>query len=107
MQYAGYILSALAIIVMAVDLFKAFQLKAALARGEMGGGEIARKWSLLSALLVFFFAGYLVSPLLLIFELNPRYVSILVFLVFFLGAGFVFIVIGIVRDVLSFLGLLK
>ena len=43
MTYLVYALSGLAIVVMGVDLLKAFQLKAALSRGEMGKGEVGKK----------------------------------------------------------------
>ena len=107
MEYLVYLLSALAIVLMGVDLLQAFRLKAALDRGELGRGEVERKWSLLCGMLVFFFVGYLASPLLLVSQLDPRYVNLLVFLVFLFGAAFVFVVIGIIRDVLSVLDLLK
>jgi|GEM_PF-1042173 hypothetical protein len=107
MTYLVYALSGLAIAVMGVDLFKAFQLKTALSRGEMGRGEVGKKWTLLTLLLVFFFVGYLASPLLLFFQLDPRYVNLLVFLVFLFGAAFVYVVVGIIRDILTFLDLLK
>jgi hypothetical protein len=107
MTYLVYALSGLAIVVMGIDLLKAFQLKAALSRGEMGKGEVGKKWTLLTVLLVFFFVGYLASPLLLFFHLDPRYVNLLVFIVFLFGAAFVYVVVGIIRDILTFLDLLK
>jgi hypothetical protein len=70
-------------------------------------GEVGKKWTLLTLLLVFFFIGYLASPLLLFFQLDPRYVNLLVFLVFLFGAAFVYVVVGIIRDILTFLDLLK
>jgi hypothetical protein len=107
MTYLVYALSGLAIVVMGIDLFKAFQLKAALSRGELGRGEVGRKWTLLTFLLVFFFAGYLASPLLLFLKLDPQVANLVVFLVFFFGAAFVYVVVGVLRDVLTFLDLLK
>lgn len=107
MEYVVYAFSALGIVVMAVDVVLAFRLKAALDRGDLGRGEVGRKWGLLTWMLLFFFLGYLASPLLLVSQLDPRYVNLLVFLVFLLGAAFVYVVIGIIRDILSFLDLLK
>jgi hypothetical protein len=102
-----YVLSGLAIVLMGIDVWKALELKAALSRGEMGRGEVGKKWTLLTFLLVFFFVGYLASPLLLSLKLDPQVVNLVVFLVFLFGAAFVYVVVGILRDVLTFLDLLK
>ncbi|QQR72838.1 MAG: hypothetical protein IPJ17_15260 [Holophagales bacterium] len=102
MQIVALALAAVAAVVMAVDLVAAVKLRRALARGEIG-----RKWSLLTALLAFFLLGYVVAPLSLLLGLSQETMSLLTFGVFLLGAAFVWIVIGILRDALSFLDLLK
>jgi len=107
MEYLVYFLAGLAIVVMGIDLTKALRLKAELSRGQMGRGEVGKQWTVLTALLVFFFVGYLASPLILFFHLDPRYMNLLVFLVFLFGAAFVYVVVGIIRDILTFLDLLK
>lgn len=107
MNVLAYALAIAAIALMALDLVQAFRLKAALAHGEMARGEVARKWGLLTGLLVFFFVGYLASPLLLLLQVPGQFLYPLVFLVFLLGAAFVLIVVGILRDVLKVLDLLK
>jgi len=107
MEYLGYFLAGLAIVVMGVDLYKAVRLRAELSRGELGKGEVGKQWTVLTVLLVFFFVGYLASPLVLFFHLDPRYMNILVFMVFLFGAAFVYVVVGIIRDILTFLDLLK
>lgn len=87
---------------MAINVVLAVRLRRAIA-----GGEVARKWGLLTALVAFFFLGYLASPLVRFWKLPVETWALLVFAVFLFGAVFVRIVIGIVRDALSFLDLLK
>ncbi len=100
--YLAYGLSFAAIITMAVDVVLAIRL-----RKPIVGGDVGKKWGLLTSLVVFFFFGYLLSPLVLLLNLPIEYMSVLVFAVFLFGAVFVWVVIGIVRDTLSFLDLLK
>ena len=102
MDFIAYGLAALAIFIMAVNVFQAVQL-----RRKIVGGEVGAKWGALTFLVAFFFAGYLFSPLAIYFGLPPRYLSLLVFAVFVLGAVFVWVVIGIIRDTLTFLKLVK
>ena len=102
MQLLAYGLAALAIAVMGIDVVLAVRLRRAIV-----GGEVGAKWSLLTALVAFFFVGYLVSPLALYYAIPTRYLNLLVFAVFAFGAVFVWIVIGIIRDTLSFLKLLR
>jgi fructose-specific phosphotransferase system IIC component len=102
MHFVAYGLAALAILVMGSNVFLAVRLRRAIV-----GGEVGEKWGLLTALVVFFFAGYLLSPLALYFELPSRYLNLLVFAVFLFGAVFVWVVIGIIRDTLTFLKLVK
>ncbi len=102
MIYLAYALSVAAILVMAFDVFHALKLKRAIL-----GGEVGKKWTLLTTLVVVFFVGYLLSPLVLVFDLGIEVMSVLVFAVFLFGAVFVWVVIGIIRDTLSFLDMLK
>ena len=102
MIYVAYVLSAAAILVMALNVALALKLKKSIV-----GGEVGQKWGLLTTLVVVFFFGYLASPLLLYFQVPVEYLTAMVFFVFLFGAVFVWIVIGIIRDTLSFLDLLK
>jgi hypothetical protein len=102
MRAVSYVLSLAAIVVMAADVWAALRLR----RSLIGGG-VGQKWQFLTALIVLFFLGYVVSPLVLWLNLPIEYMGLLVFAVFLFGAVFVWVVIGIIRDVLSFLNLLK
>src|SRR5512133_4015669 len=102
MQWVAYGLAALAILVMAVNVVQAIRLRRAIV-----GGEVGAKWGLLTFLIAFFFLGYLVSPLAIYFEIPPRVLDLMVFAVFLFGAVFVWVVIGIIRDTLTFLKLVK
>ena len=102
MVYVAYALATLAILVMALDVYLALKLK-----GAIVGGEVGRKWSLMTTLIVVFFVGYLFSPLVLYLEMPIEVLSMLVFAVFLFGAVFVWVVIGIIRESLEFLELLK
>lgn len=98
----AYVLAGIAIVVMAIDLFLALRLRRAL-----GSGEVGRKWFWLVLLLGIFLAGYVASPVLLALGLGGEAMSVLVFGVFLLGALFVWVVMGILRETLSFLDVLK
>jgi len=102
MRWVAYGLAAAAIFVMAVNVVQAIRLRRAIV-----GGEVGTKWSLLTFLIAFFFLGYLVSPLALYFRIPPEIYDLMVFAVFLFGAVFVWYVIGIIRDTLSFLKLAK
>lgn len=98
MHFVAYALAAVAIAVMAFNVYLAVKVRRAIL-----GGEVGTKWSMLTGLLAFFFVGYLFSPLAIYFGLPAQYLFALVFAVFLFGAVFVAIVIGIVRDMLVFL----
>ena len=102
MTWVSYALAGLAIVVMGVDVILAVRLRRAIV-----GGEVGQKWGLLTGLVGIFFAGYLLSPLALWFQLPPEYLNVLVFAVFLFGAVFVWVVIGIIRDTLTFLKLVR
>jgi hypothetical protein len=102
MQWVAYALAAVAIAVMAVNVVQAIRLRRAIV-----GGEVGTKWGLLTFLIAFFFVGYLISPLAIYLEIPKQVMDLMVFAVFLFGAVFVFVVIGIIRDTLSFLKLVK
>ena len=102
MIYVAYGLATLAILVMGVNAVLAVRLKRAIL-----GGEVGEKWGLLTALIVIFFVCYLFSPLALYFAISAEYLNLLVFGVFLFGAVFVWVVMGIIRDTLTFLKLVK
>jgi hypothetical protein len=102
MQVVAYVLAAIAILVMGLNVVLAVRL-----RRSIMGGEVGQKWSLLTLLIGLFFFGYLFSPLALYFGLPAEYMNAAVFAVFACGAVFVWVVIGILRDTLAFLKMLK
>ncbi len=102
MIYLAYALSLAAIVVMAFNVFRSLKLKRSIL-----GGEVGQKWRFLTILVVVFFVGYLLSPLVLVFDLGIEVMSVLVFAVFLFGAVFVWVVIGVIRDTLSILDVLK
>ncbi len=102
MNWVAYGLAAVAIVVMAVNVVQAIQLRRAIV-----GGEVGTKWSLLTFLIAFFFLGYLVSPLAIYFRFPKEVQDLMMFAVFLFGAVFVWFVIGIIRDTLAFLKLAK
>ncbi|HYS81827.1 MAG TPA: hypothetical protein VEM76_14035 [Anaeromyxobacteraceae bacterium] len=102
MQWIAYGLAALAILVMGFDVYLAVRLRRAIV-----GGEVGQKWGLLTFLIGLFFVGYLLSPLALYYQLPAEYLNLLVFGVFLFGAVFVSVVIGIIKDALTFLKLVR
>jgi hypothetical protein len=102
MVYVSYALSFLGIIVMVINVVLAFRL-----RRELIGGEIRSRWNLLTNFILVFLVGYILSPLLLVFSVPVEYMVAVVFLIFLLGAIFVWIVITIIREILSVLEVLE
>jgi hypothetical protein len=102
MLYVSYFLAFLAILMMVVNVVLAFRL-----RRRLIGGEIRSRWSLLSNFIVIFLFGYILSPLLLIFSVPMDLMGAVVFLIFLFGAIFVWIVIRIIRDTLTVMGVLE
>jgi FtsH-binding integral membrane protein len=98
----AYALAAVAIAIMGVNVVRAVRLRRAIV-----GGEVGAKWGLMTVLVVVFFVGYLFSPLAILYDLPSDWLWLLVFGVFVFGAVFVTVVIGIIRDTLSFLKLVK
>lgn len=102
MVVLSYVVAALAVVVMAVNVYQAVTL-----RRSIVGGEIGAKWSALTWLVAVFLVGYLLAPLAIWYGLPHEYLLPVVFAVFLLGAVFVWVVIGIIRDTLAFLKLTK
>lgn len=91
-----YVISAVAIVVMGVNVVKALKLKKAIV-----GGEVGEKWNYSLYLIIFFFAGYIISPLFL--RISPESKDIIISLVFLFGAVFVFIMIRLFFSVITLL----
>lgn len=102
MIYVSYGLAFLAIIAMVMNVVLAFRLRSALI-----GGEIRSRWSLLTNFILVFLFGYILSPLLLVFSVPVELMGAVVFLIFLFGAIFIWIVIRIIRDTLSVMGVLE
>jgi hypothetical protein len=102
MIYVAYAPSGLAILVMGIDVVLTLRLRRAIV-----GGEVGEQWNLLTVPVVFFFFGYLLSPLALFFQIPTEYLCLLVFGVFLFGAVFVWVVNGVIRQALTFMKLLK
>ncbi len=95
-----YVISALATVVMAINVIRAFRLRKAIV-----GGEVGEKWNYSFYLILFFFAGYIVSPLFL--QISPESKDILISLVFLFGAVFVLIMINLISSVITLLEVKK
>lgn len=95
-----YVISFVAIVVMAVNVVKAFKLKRSIV-----GGEVGEKWSYSVYLIVFFFLGYIISPVFL--RISPASKDIVISLVFLFGAVFVFIMISLIFSVITLLEVKK
>lgn len=102
MIYVSYGLSFLGTLVMVANVVLAFRLRRLLI-----GGEIRARWSLLTNFILIFLVGYILSPLLLVFSVPVEYMGAVVFLIFLFGAIFVSIVIRIIRETLSVMGVLE
>ncbi len=102
MNVLAYVMAAIAIAAMAVNVLQAVRLRRAIV-----GGEVGSKWGALTWLIGVFFVGYLIAPLAIYFGLPSEYLLPVVFGVFVFGAVFVWVVMGIIRDTLTFLKLIK
>ena len=100
--YLSYALSFLAILLMVVDVVLAFRLRRALI-----GGEVRSRWGLVTSLMLLFLIGYILSPLLLILSVPLEVMSVVAFVIFLGGAAFILIVVRILRDILSVVGMLE
>ncbi|MEJ2011382.1 MAG: hypothetical protein P8X64_04040 [Anaerolineales bacterium] len=102
MLWISYAVSFAAIVTMVINVVLAVRLRRA-----MIGGVIRSRWGMLTNLIIIFLLGYILSPLLLVFQLPIEYMSLLAFLVFLFGAVFVAVVIRILHDTLASLDLLE
>jgi len=102
MQGFAYALAGLAIAVTGLDLVLAVRLRRAIV-----GGEVGRKWGMLTALLGLFFFGCLLSPLAMWLAVPSEQLDLLLLALLILGAVFILAAIGILRDALSFLRLVR
>jgi hypothetical protein len=102
MIYLSYSLSFLAILLMLVNVVLALRLRRALI-----GGEVRSRWGMVTNLMLLFLVGYILSPLLLILSVPLEVMSIVAFVIFLGGAAFILIVIRILRDILSVVGMLE
>jgi uncharacterized membrane protein len=100
--YLSYVLAAGAIVLMGANVYLAYRLKR-----SISGGVVGERWGALTLLVSLFFCGYVLSPLALLLNVPSEYLALLMFGVFLGGALFVFVVIGIIRDALTFLKLLN
>ena len=88
------IISILAIIVMAVCLYQVLSLSK-----TVPGGIVGRTWKQLTALVVLFSIGYLVTPFFS--YIPPAIVAPIVALIFLFGAIYVWITIRLIHRVIS------
>jgi hypothetical protein len=103
MSILAYVLSGAAILVMAINIW----LVVGLLLRYKGRGKVVARVRLLLVLIVFFFAGYVISPFLVALELPQVWLVILVFAVFFFGALYVTITLAVLLKIFSLLDLLK
>lgn len=94
----NYGIAALAIITMFACIVKCYGLLS-----RVPGGVVKRRIKTLCGLLVFFFLGYLASPLFYLIE-RFEYTTSIVYSIFFFGAVFVLISIGTIGSLLQFIG---
>ncbi len=87
------IVSGLAIMTMAVALWKAIEYKAALP-----GGPIGKTWNALIAFISFFFLGYITLPFFVF--LPPEWKDHIVAFLFFSGAVYVLVTLNLVYKII-------
>ncbi|MDH5206433.1 MAG: hypothetical protein OEW36_12295 [Hylemonella sp.] len=83
-----------AIAVMLVCLLTVFRLRA-----NIPGGVVGKQWSLLTILVTLFTLGYLATPLFT--SLPPEVINLLVALIFFFGAVYVWITIRLIYRIIE------
>lgn len=91
---ASMIISALAIVVMALCLFQVLTL-----RKTVPGGIVGRTWKQLTGLVILFSLGYLVTPFFAL--IPPAIVNPIVAAIFLFGAIYVWITIRLIHRVIS------
>ena len=103
MKIFAYLMSAGAIVVMALNLVLVIRV---LVRFK-GHGEVSSRLKLLLALIAFFFLGYVASPFLVALGLPDIWLVVLVFAVFFFGALYVTITLTVLGKIFAILNLVK
>ncbi len=88
------IISGLAIIVMFIALWKAVDYK-----GSVPGGVVGKTWNIITALVAFFFIGYLTTPFFVL--LNQAAKDLIVAFIFFFGAIYVLISLRLVHRIIT------
>lgn len=83
-----------AIAVMLICLLTVFRLRA-----NIPGGVVGKQWSLLTLLVTLFAVGYLATPLFT--SLPPEVINLLVALIFFFGAVYVWITIRLIYRIIE------
>ncbi|MDH5709924.1 MAG: hypothetical protein OEY75_12495 [Hylemonella sp.] len=83
-----------AIAVMLICLLTVFRLRA-----NIPGGVVGKQWSLLTILVTLFTLGYLATPLFT--SLPPEVINLLVALIFFFGAVYVWITIRLIYRIIE------
>jgi hypothetical protein len=101
LQIINYIIAAMAIVTMCLCIVKCSRL-----HSKVPGGVVKKRIRLLIGLLIFFFFGYLASPLFYLLE-RFEYITSVVYLVFFFGAVFVFLSLGTIESLLHYIGIGK
>ena len=74
--------------------------------GEIKGGIVKKRIQILTVLLVFFFLGYLGMSLMQLFG-GFEFSTMLVYLIFFFGAIFVYIAINTIKSILKVSGIIQ
>ena len=100
MEIVNLVIAGLSIITMGTCIFLLMKL-----RKKLTGGIIKKRMTMLFGLLIFFFFGYLGSPLFKYIE-GFEYTTLLVYLVFLFGAIFVLITIDTLGTVLKLSGVI-
>jgi hypothetical protein len=95
-KYLNFAVSGLAILTMLICVIRGLTFYR-----RISGGELKGRVRILVVLLVFFLAGYIVSPFFYLLE-QFEYTTLIVYLVFFFGALFVLLSLDTMNSVLRF-----
>lgn len=88
------IVSGIAIMIMAVAVWKAFEYKSA-----MPVGEVKRTWRLLIALIILFFLGYIILPFFVLIPDSAK--DTIVAFLFFFGAVYVLVTLNLIVRIVA------
>lgn len=87
------VISILSIITMFIAMWKAIDYKS-----SVPGGIVGKTWNLITALVIFFFIGYLTTPFFV--TLSQQQKDLIVSLIFFFGAIYVLITLRLVHKII-------